>query len=132
MDLEKINKIAETVGNVIWPLILIALPIVTLVVMKQLKSKEAKQLFSTAIDTAYLVIHQVSRKTETKIDDKLEEALKVMKETLGRDLTVRETKEATVKLKAKHEARKFPNLLNIKEVGGFVGSILGLEKKKED
>lgn len=128
VDLSKVNEIAETVLNVLWPIVLILIPVVSGLIMKSLKTKESREIFNSSIDTAYLVVSQIARKTLTPLDDKVAEALKIMSESLGRELTEKEKAEATLKLKAKHEVTKFPNLLNIKEVGSFVGKLLNKDK----
>ena len=127
-QLAKINDVAEVAVNVAWPIILILIPILVSVVWKSMKTKEAKETFSSAIDTAYLVVSQMARKTETKIDDKVGEALKIVSDLIGRELTEPEKKAASSELKAKHEVTKFPDLLNIKKVGGFVGKLLNFKK----
>jgi len=131
MDIEKVLKVANAIFELAMPVVMVLIPVVVGIFVKQLKDKQKQKQLADAADVAYLVVHQMSRKTENKIDDKIAEAIKVVADTLGRDLTEKEKKQVEVKLKAKHEVNKFPNLLNIKEVGGFVGNILGFGNKEE-
>lgn len=105
-------------NEAVWPVILFVAPWFTRQALKHVKDKEHKQTFKHAVDTAYMVVHQISRKTENKIDDKVAEALKVVKDVLGRELTHEEKGKARSMLRAKHESIKFPKLLGV--VGGLI------------
>jgi hypothetical protein len=102
-----------------WPVIVFLTPWLTRQVLKHMKDKDHHVIFQKAVDTAYCVVHQVSRKTENKIDDKVAEALKVVKDVLGRELTHEEKSKARSLLRAKHEGIKFPKLLGA--ISGIVG-----------
>lgn len=105
--------------DVLLTLALAILPWATKQIIESFKDAKQREAFDAAVNAAYLVVHQISRKTDNKIDDKVAEALKIMKDVLGRNLSKKEVKAATLKIKAKHEAVKFPSLLE--KVGGLVG-----------
>ena len=113
------KEIVELAAQAAWPVLALAIPWLTKKALDHFKEKDQEKLFQTAVDSAYLIVHQISRKTENKIDDKLAEALKAMKEVLGRELTHTEAIKAKAMLRAKHEGIKFPNLL------GVFGNVLG-------
>lgn len=103
--MENASTIVHDIFNIAWPIILMLLPVVTALVLKQIKDDKNKSLLADAVDIAYLVVNQISRKTDTKIDDKIGEALKVIKDQMGKkNLKESDVTKATQMLMAKHES----------------------------
>lgn len=104
--MEQVLEYADMAFKLIWPMIILAIPLVVGLGMRYLKSDHQKKMLAAAVDTAYLVVRQIARTTENKIDDKLEEALKLVNEEMGGKLKETDKEKAKRMLMAKHEDLK--------------------------
>ena len=106
----------ESAANILIP---IAFAILVPILVKLIRSKlgaDEQRILKSAVEAAFWGVEKVSRKTETKVDDKVGDGLKLLSDGLGRAPTSEEERLAKVWFDEMHEKKKrgiYPNSLSL-------------------
>lgn len=118
--LTELLPLFESVANILIPLIFaVLIPIVVKLIKSKLGSDQ-QRILRSAVEAAFWGVEKVSRKTDTKVDDKVATGLKVLGDSLGRPPTSEEERLAKMWFDEMHEKKKrgiYPNSLSLASSG---------------
>lgn len=119
-EIAKYLPLVEAIANVALPVIFSVMVPVVVKLSKTKLDKEQQKLLRSSVEVAYWTVEKINRKTETKVDDKVEAGLKELKEALGREPTDHEKASAI---------RWFNEIHEKKKLGMILGALNPMNKK---